>query len=424
MKYFLIFSYFIYINSVIILPFKRIFNETMNENNIFKLLLNNNIVSEIKIGTPSQSLPLSLKTKVFSIDISSNNCPTQAKTFDFKKSKTFVKYEEYEDSPYAPEPLTTDADESKDSFIINDNNLTLNFFLYNTTTNYESGVLGIGLGESNELYNDYNFIYQIKNKNIIKSFAYTIHYEKKDSGKIIIGEFPHEYNKQIYNIKDLISINSIFQTTKIFYDLSISTIIFGEEKIEENFHSCELEIENGFIRGTKKLNEYLQEKLLKEYLNKKICFIQKENDIKTNSINTFFYCKENINIPNLKFVSRTAEFTFELNENDLFYKYKGNYYLLIYFNSLTEKCILGKPFFYKYQLTFDQEKKTINFYTKINKEKSKFSIAWFLVVILFIIICILIYYIFKFLRNKIRKIKANELEENIDYTPENQYIVL
>ena len=423
MKYLLFFSFFLYIYSVLILPFKRIFNETMNKNNIFKLLLNNNVVSDIKIGTPSQSLSLSLKTGVFTLDISSNICPTNAKKFNPKNSKTYLKYEEY-DSPYAPEPLTTEADESKDSFIINDINLTLDFFLYNTTKEYESGVLGIGLKDKNEDFNNYNFIFQIKKLNIIKSYTYTIIYEKKDSGKLIIGEFPHEYDKKIYNSENLLPINSLFSNDKKNFEMGISTIIFGDQIIEQNYYSCDLVLENGFIRGTEKLKEYFKNVFLLRHLNKKNCFEVNEEEIQTNSVNTFYYCNERINIPDLKFITRDDKFTFELNEEDLIYEFKGKYYFLIYFNSLNNKCIIGKPLFKKYQLTFDQEKKTINFYTKINKQTKKFSLSWFLVAIFFIIICVLLYYIQNFVSKKIKRIKANELEENIDYTPENQYIVL
>ena len=421
MKYFLFFSFFFYIYSVFILPFKRIFNETMNKDNIFKLLLNNNVVTNIKIGTPSQSLSLSLKSGVFTLDISSNICPTKAKKFNPLNSNTYLKYEEY-DSPYAPEPLTTEADESKDIFIINDKNLTLDFFLYNTTTEYESGVLGIGFRDKSEDFNNYNFIYQIKKLNIIKSYTYTIDYEKKDSGNLIIGEFPHEYNDKIYNNDNLIVINSLFSNDKKNFEIGISTIIFGEQKIEENYYSCDLILENGFIRGTEKLKEYFKNVFLIRQLEKN-CFEVKEDEIQTNSINTFYYCNKRINVPNLKFISRDGHI-FELNEKDLIYEFKGKYYFLIYFNSLNTKCILGKPLFKKYQLTFDQEKKIISFYSKTNKQKKKFSLSWFLDIIFIIIIFFLSYYIYKYINNKKKKVKANELEENIDYTPENQYIVL
>jgi len=424
MKFFLFFCFILYIYSYIILPFKRIFNETMEKKNVFKLLLNNNIVTKFDIGTPTQSLFLSIKSNVFTLDISSNFCPTQAKTFDFKNSKTYIKYEdEYGDSPYVPDPLTTDADESKDSFIIDNKNLTLDFFLYNKTTNYESGVLGIGIKEKSDDFNNYNFIHQIKRNNLIKTYAYTIKYNKKESGSLIIGEFPHEYNNKIYENKYLISINSLLSNEKKNFEISIESIIFNDQIIEKNFYSCDLVIENGLIRGTKLLKKYFEEELLKNYLNK-TCFKIQENEIQTNSVNTFYYCNKHINNLNLKFISSESEFTFELTEKDLIYKFEEKYYFLIYFNSLSEKCILGKPFFKKYQLTFDQEKKTISFYTKINKQNKNFSLSWFLVAIFFIIICFLIYYIYKFINKKTRKTKASELEENIDYTPENQYVVL
>ena len=258
--------------------------------------------------------------------------------------------------------------------------------------------------------------------NIVKSYTYTIDYEKKDSGNLIIGEFPHEYNDKIYNNDNLIVINSLFSNDKKNFEIGISTIIFGQQKIEENYYSCDLILENGFIRGTEKLKEYFKNVFLIRHLEKN-CFEVKEDESQTNSVNTFYYCNKRINIPNLKFISRDGH-TFELNEKDLIYEFKGKYYFLIYFNSLNTKCILGKPLFKKYQLTFNQEKKIISFYSKISKQKKKFPLSWFLDIIFIIIICFLSYYIYKYINNKKKRVKANELEENIDYTPENQYIVL
>ena len=121
----------------------------------------------------------------------------------------------------------------------------------------------------------------------------------------------------------------------------------------------------------------------------------------------------------------------EFNYSDLFVKAPGNndlYYFQIIFVDNSYKWIFGRPLFKKYRTVFDQDAKIIGFYTeegeykddiKNNDEKNNSSIVLILICILFILFCciILLGILFYKYKNKNRKKKANELEDNYDYSP-------
>ncbi len=70
----------------------------------------------------------------------------------------------------------------------------------------------------------------------------------------------------------------------------------------------------------------------------------------------------------------------------------------------------------KYQMIFEQDKEIIGFYIYINENSNIcfFHILSFIFLIIIIILCVLY---FKLLFNEKRRIRACELDENIDYVP-------
>ena len=85
--------------------------------------------------------------------------------------------------------------------------------------------------------------------------------------------------------------------------------------------------------------------------------------------------------------------------------------------------ILGEPFFKKYKFIFNKDSKTMGIYTSINNKDnrntwwSKYKWYFILIVLLVILLCGLSVLLFLFLRKpKKRKIKANELDDEFDYT--------
>ena len=45
----------------------------------------------------------------------------------------------------------------------------------------------------------YNFLYQLKENNIISSYTFTIKFYKENYGEIIIGDYPHNYNDNFFS---------------------------------------------------------------------------------------------------------------------------------------------------------------------------------------------------------------------------------
>ena len=64
--------------------------------------------------------------------------------------------------------------------------------------------------------------------NIIDNYYWTIHFQNLSAGKIIIGDLPHNYEKEKYNEKKLKFINTYSKENKIFWGIQFSAIKFEE----------------------------------------------------------------------------------------------------------------------------------------------------------------------------------------------------
>ena len=81
---------------------------------------------------------------------------------------------------------------------------------------------------------------------------------------------------------------------------------------------------------------------------------------------------------------------------------------------------MGEPFFKKFNMIFNQEKKIVGFYSDFNKIKKNYD----KIIIIFLLICLvfcLLFFIFKIYFKKNKKIRANELEDNYVYEAKNYY---
>ena len=147
--------------------------------------------------------------------------------------------------------------------------------------------------------------------------------------------------------------------------------------------------------------------------------------------------------PNLDFYVKEHNYTFSLNKANLFHDIFNRVYFLVVFKvSKTENNILklGEPFFSNFQLTFNQEQKTVGFYNlqleKIPNEeyiknhqqksqntgKSNTLLYVILIIIGIAILIVLAYFLGKKL-NENRKRRANELkDDDFDYSADKQGI--
>ena len=200
----------------------------------------------------------------------------------------------------------------------------------------------------------------------------------------------------------------------------------------------------------------IKENFFKKYISSNIC-LEKTLTLSSGLKEYLIICnpsmKNNLKyFPTLYFFNIKFEYTFNLDYNDLFIEINNKIYFLIVGKDMESNIWnLGKIFMKKYPFIFNEDKKTISF-VYLNKfikkddkdkdmpntdntdanEKSEennskvkqFFKDYYLLIIL--IICVILGIIFGiYIGAKIwkkRRVRANELDDNVDYTEnENNY---
>ena len=318
----------------------------------------------------------------------------------------------------------------------------------------ESGVLGLQLPDSDQRVKDISFIKQLKEKNLIKNYTFFIQYEKENendnindmsNGKIILGMFPHVYNKDKYNKKNFREFYAEIVGGSLGFKIKEAFYGKNNTSINRDF-KAQLAVEDNYIRGTKIFKNILMEKFFNKNIDRRICFEARFTHI-DNSLYEFFYCEKKLNLSefeNIKFIVdnfgiseegndsyNNTNLIIELNYKDLFTEFDNKYYFLMYFpdnNYESTYFKFGKIIFQKYLLNFNLETKKIGFYLnekkgekndndiEINKEKEGSLIAWILVGFLVLIVLVLIGFIIFINPCKKRTKRANELiDDNYTY---------
>jgi len=397
-------------SSYIKLPFKK-FTTYQKDKNYFDYLEKNDIVIIFEIGTPIQSIPIFINFDIYSFYISG---PNLNGIYNENKSSTFNFIKKKRELSYFTSDVMSEGYESKDKFKLNDIkkkiiNEELNFILPIKINKYKiknfiPSSLGLRIHESYDTKN-YSFLYILKQKEIIDSYGWTIKYINNDEGELIIGGYPHEYDTK-YDFSKFKNTKVINSGNLVNWDLRFQYNLLNKENIR--FCNAQFDITFGFI----KVNFMYKNYIINDY------FQFKNNCLKYNNSNyEYIICDSNENIsdfPNLTLYNKDLNYTFEFNYKDLFIRNDNKLYFLIVFEKeyQIENWIIGKPFFKKYQLVFESDRKLIGIY--IGKKNNQLNISWIIVYLLFIILFILIIYMIKKYKNMPKKIKANELLENID----------
>ena len=248
--------------------------------------------------------------------------------------------------------------------------------------------LGFPFYNADETKNKFNFISQLKKKNIIESYDWFIYFEKgMDRNKdeiikletfdnlkltLIIGGPPHYFNNNLFYKSQLLK--SYTEEYGWFIKFKDIYLIFDkntekERKIKEYDTDVEIYLDELLIYAPPFFTSYLMREFFSKYSS---CHEEKWEDI-------FIYCdkSDNFNISDLKkfpsfyFQHIDFNYTFELTFQDLFFEYNGKYYFLVTDNE-DENWRIGYPFLKKYQFVFNQDSKTIGFfYPNLPKEKEK-----------------------------------------------------
>lgn len=416
---------FILSKSYITIPFQIKLKNSLTPENLMLTLQNNIILTNITLGTPPQNLEINIKMRKTPFYISGYYCrKLNISYFNEIKSKTFNYYEP-EDEYFIGEDLLS-GNLGYDNFIIGIKKTELykfDFYVASSLNFISSGVLGLGISSNDKYANCSNFIKNLKIKNLIKFNDFFFDFINPNEGNLIIGEFPHFYNSKKYILGNLRYIK--VEVTKLngqYFDIGFENITYGNKLVIKQFFIGELSIENGLIKASKIFGEFILEEFFRKYLDNQLCKINEF--IIDNSKMTSFVCDENIDIKkfkNINFSINNQENTFSLSYKDVFLNFQGKYYFLIYYNNNDNKDSweLGKIFLQKFKMSFDQDNKKIGYYfEEINTTNNKnfFSLPWFIVFICFLIIILMSYVICHLMKKmKIRKRRANELEEDINY---------
>ena len=299
-----------------------------------------------------------------------------------------------------------------------------------------------------------NLPFHLKSKDIISSHIFNVVYNKRNSNEnktydfeIIIGSEPHNISPDKYDTNDLKYINALSYSGELNWIIEFHEVFYFPENFKLNinnnlgdFNEISLDIN----LNDKKLYSYDDRALFSFDLDGILCpkfyyftinktFFGNHTDkckIQRLKKYSIFVCDKDFNtknFPSIYFYHKDLNYTFILTENELF-KIIGDkkYFLIVYDLFRPTFWMFGKIFLEKYTFNFDMDKR-IGFYNDVNKHKKNTNIkkespkntillinlVWLGVVLIILIISFFI--VGKKVFYKIRKKRANELDDNYEY---------
>ena len=267
--------------------------------------------------------------------------------------------------------------------------------------------------------------------------------DEGDDGIIVFGNDPIDFFGNKYNKDNIASCQGINKD----YDYKNTwSLIFQEVKqktlkpdnkdviIGNNLQGV-INYNYNILVGNNHYLDIIERTFFLTYTTQGIC----EKKLANNKF-YYFVCKSlllnineiKVNFPSLYFKQKELNFTFELVPEDLFVQIGDQIFFLVVFNknNPTPSFLLGNIFLQKYFFSFDNKSKKILFYNEnknkeaphIENDKEENVLHWYnspkiLVIMSFLIVIFSIFgfYSGKRIYNR-RKLKANELDDNFEYT--------
>ena len=422
-------------------------NESMEPEVIFKNLFYNQIYINIEVGSAKNVIPFYIHLQQYTFIIQSSNV-NQDQVKGLYNESISQTYEKLEEHSYFVSNDMTKAVLSKDSFhIFNNNNFPFFCFYLCQENNYkthitEEGKIGFKLYPHITESEDASFINNLRKNNIISYKVFSIKYNSnlmsEDKGKLIIGAYPHMYNRNYYRQEYYINDNG-----EISIDDRVEWLFYFDEiRVDQDIIDKNTKVyfypEIGFIIGNNNYFNYIKNlESWKWYFENDTRCYQKEFTIDDLEAKEFqnklkgeyigYFCDkdfetEKMNISDISLVKKEMNFTFNINIKNIWIK-NGNYtYFMIVERkrNYNDLWILGKPFFKQYNMIFDYDNKQIGLYTKTiadaDNNNNIFFIYILIIAFLLIIIIGLTFALIKCYSYLPRKKRANELlDDNYEY---------
>ena len=403
----------------------------LNSTNFVEHLYFSHIITNISIGSNNQSFftPFKMQcytTYVFESELYNNDKKSFEKLsplFYKNRSNTYRNDSKLEQFFFEQ---FTEAYYSRDNFKIGfkKNFLILNNLKFFCATEiYDqkldevdtASVIGLKLSDNLDIGKNNTFIYQLKERNLIKFLTLTYTFNKKnfldDKGDLIFGInfFDHD-NFLLTKAEDILE-NKVIDWGYNFNDVKYGSISLNYS------NKAVLLLEYDLIFGTSNFNDLIKNNFFNYHQHE----CKKESF--SNMFNNYYYyiCDKNINLKDFKNITFHLEnYYFELTKEDLFYEYNNKkIFLIIGSNIYNSYWSFGRIFFKKYQIYFDYDRKLLGIFKGKKIEKKKVNKNYIIIILLFFIAIFLILYILFYLRKyKIslnKKLNANELKEEYYY---------
>ena len=380
MKYFFVYVYLFnliikIIRNLIVIPFD--IREIKGADN------NEFIYTQIEIGDPPRKIDslINFQDSLFYfwnisssyIDLNSSYNPSNSSSFNIISNINNSHFKNIisEDIYFYTDINCTNKSKYKISKILFPE-LIINQSLFN--------IIGMQVNNTNKTYNLINLL---KSKDIIDNYIWTIKFENLTQGKLIIGDFPHNYDKNNYENKNLTLINTYSKGDKIFWGIQFSAIKFGQKTIND-LNIGKIEPKFLDIIGPYEYIISIEEIFFEKYKNKDICKrifdkLDGEDIFRYVCDKDMFEKKDIYLFPNLTLISAELNFSFVLTGKELFMEKnnKINFLIVSKFGKTDVDWKLGRIFLYKYQFVMDNDNNLIGIYKDNNKnvfeEKEKNS---------------------------------------------------
>ena len=406
---------------------------TFNPDNEFKYIFKNEIFTTIEVGTPPQKVELYLTTRTPFFIIKKNDTK---KNYYKNESSTTYKYYDNSSIYYLNDEVVKRGVQSSEKIYLKNSfnaqeTIPVNDldFIYSTKTEKDSkkhmGVLGLQFFSTSFVYSkEINLMVILKKKGLTSNYIWNLNYTSDDSGFLVIGEHPHNYDEKNYNKENLKQINLHREGgQKAEWNLFFNEIKYGEFDLSGHRRG-KFAPQYGVMVGPTIFDNLITKEFFKEFIDNGKC------ERKTyNKKFDYFVCDENLDLTNFKdiefFEKDISSNKFILTKDDLFLKKNNKLYFLVAFGHKWKwnYCWhLGKPFMKKYNFIFDEDGIQIMYYEKEEEgenliEKKNFVyFIWGGIAVLIVIIATLAFVLMKYFKQ--RKKKMFELEDDFEYTGE------
>ena len=386
--------------------------EMATKEQIYESLERNYIYTLLYVGNPVQKLPILYNFNnsettfnsdmnfayIFTYIVNSNYNPSNSKSFK-NIDKNIV-----EDEFSFLENNTEISAKNLKLLYNNENKDSQKFYA-------DAGLQNFYLDIIRKKVHKTNFLYQLKSLGLIDHMSFSINQTSEYEGFINFNLEPYDFEPDLYsnkakfkyitNVKGVESNIINREAGEYLWSLEITLIYYRNQEnrlitvntdryeLNEDQYSVLLNPTYGLIKGPFEFKNQIKKDFFDLYMKNNICSLSKVKELNFYSCNATHKKELKERFNPIHFYLQEIDYTFILDFDDLFVEKNGILFFLICYDSTLfggdkfaqiSEWVLGKPFFKKYQFSFDVEKKDIIFYvnkngynyTKVVKPKSEY----------------------------------------------------